>query len=49
MVVSVTGSYQNYQHIKVYIDYNSNDVFNLHGELILSGDGGTLTGNVVMP
>src|SRR4030095_14700464 len=47
--VSITGSYENYAHIKVYLDYNNNGTFETVPELILSGDGGSLSGNVLIP
>ncbi len=47
--LTITGSYQNWCHIAVYLDYNGNGVFETPGELILSGDGGSLTTNVLIP
>ncbi|HZV69487.1 MAG TPA: M43 family zinc metalloprotease [Saprospiraceae bacterium] len=47
--VTVTGSYENFQHIRVFVDYNNNGVFNLPGELIMSGDGGSLSANISIP
>jgi len=47
--VTITGSYENFQHILVYLDYNNNGVFNLPGELIMSGDGGSLSANISIP
>jgi hypothetical protein len=47
--VKITGSYENYAHIKVYLDYNNNGIFETPAELILSGDGGILMGNVLIP
>ncbi len=47
--VTITGSFGNPQHIKVFLDYNNNGVFNLPGELIMSGDGGSLSANITIP
>jgi len=46
--VGITGSYENWCQVKVFLDYDGDGVFEPPGELILSGDGGIVSGNVVM-
>lgn len=47
--LSITGSYENWAQIKVFIDYDNDGSFEPPGELVLDGNGGIVSGNVVIP
>ena len=47
--VQITCSYENWSQVKVFVDYNNNGVFTAPDELVLSGTGGVLSGNITIP
>lgn len=46
--VQITGSYQNYQHLKVLLDLDADGVFEIPNELLLDGDGGIVTDTIIL-
>jgi hypothetical protein len=46
--IEITGSFGNYQQIKVFLDLDNDGVFDLPDELILSGNAGVLEGMLTL-
>lgn len=49
VLVRITGSYENYQYIRVYIDFDENGSFEIPEELILAEEGGVVEDTFVIP
>lgn len=49
VLLRITGSYENWQQIRVYLDLNHNGVFDLPDEVLLSQDGGIVWETIHVP
>jgi hypothetical protein len=49
LAIRVTGSYENWQQIKVFIDFDNNGLFDMPDEEVSSGSGGILVDTIIMP
>jgi hypothetical protein len=47
--VRITGSFENTQHIRVFLDYDNDGVFETPDELILAGYGGVVQNTITLP
>lgn len=47
--ITITGSYENWAQIKVFIDFDNYGTFEPPGELVLDESGGMVSGDVVIP